>query len=220
MTDVLDSVSIPLQKRKLFSHDIIDILKKSILENDLKPGDRIVETRWAKKLGVSQAPVREAIRELTVMGLVENRPYQGAFVKEINKQDIIDSYNVRMALEIQAMKHAAEKITNKQMADLKKLLTAMKRSVKNNDFDSFIENDSLFHSKILEIDNNKLLISLWEQCRIREYTRFSSIISKESLQELADRHDLLYNALEKKDITLITEEIERHFQLLIEELID
>lgn len=207
-----------MKKRPLYSQEIKDLIMQAVINGELKPGDRVVETRWAKNLGVSQAPVREAIRELEVMGLIENRPYQGAYVREINKQDIIDSYNVRMTLEILALQYAVRMITPEQLEELHTLLVDMKQAVKDEEFDLFIEKDSLFHQRMMEVSQNRLLIQLWEQCRIREYTRISSATSHVGLEELAERHTMLYEALAKKDEAMLIQEMHRHFELLIDEI--
>ena len=90
----------PIEKRPLYRDEIRNAIKKSIMLGELKPGDRIIETRWARELGVSQSPVREAIRELEMIGLVENIPYQGCFVRKVTKKDMKDSYKVRLYLEM------------------------------------------------------------------------------------------------------------------------
>ena len=75
----------------------------AILSGELAPGERIVETRWARELGVSQSPIREAIRELELIGLVENIPYKGCIVRKLTSKDIVDTYKIRIALETMAV---------------------------------------------------------------------------------------------------------------------
>ncbi len=73
--------------------------KRCNLRGTLKPGDRIKETYWANEIGVSQGPVREAIRDLEAMGLVETVPFKGSRVKVMTKKEIRDNYGVRICLE-------------------------------------------------------------------------------------------------------------------------
>jgi len=207
-----------MKKRPLYSEEIREILKRAVINKELKPGERVVETRWAKQLGVSQAPVREAIRELEVMGLIEIIPYQGAYVREINKTDIIEAYEVRMSLEILAVKYAVKKMTKLQLAELLSLLNEMKVAANLKDLNQFIEKDSLFQQRIVEVSGNKLLVQLWEQCKIREFTRISTTVSHADMDQLANRHDIIFTALEKKDEKTLIEEMEQHFKLLIDEL--
>ncbi len=213
----LDTID-QLKKRPLYSHEIKDIIKQAILSGELKPGDRVVETRWAKKLGVSQSPVREAIRELEMMGLIESRPYQGAFVRVVDKKGILDAYKVRSALEIVAVQTAAQIITEAQLEELSDLKARMEQAGKDKQFELFIELDSLFHEKILDIAHNELLIHLWHQCKIRDYTRISTCISQLSLDELAQRHDMMFEALKNRDEELGLKAVEQHFALLSEQM--
>lgn len=209
-----------ISKRPLYSHEIRDAIKRAILNEELKPGDRVVETRWAKNLGVSQSPVREAIRELESMGLIENRPFQGAFVRVLDKQSIQDAYKVRAALEIVAIQTAAEQISDSQLEELSQLMDEMEHAGKARQFELFIEKDSLFHEKILEFAQNPLLTHLWHQCKIREYTRISTSVSKLSMEKLAKRHNMMFKALKKRDDDLCATAVKEHFKLLSDHLDD
>lgn len=207
-----------LKKRTLYSDEIREVIKQAIISEELKPGERVVETRWAKKLGVSQSPVREAIRDLEMMGFIENRPYQGAFVRKMDKKDVIDAYYVREALEMAAMRYAVEVITDDQLEDILNVMDEMKQVVKDGNFELFVEKDSLFHEKIMKISNNELLIKLWNQCKIREYTSISAWISDLTLETLAERHNSLYLALKTKNKEMAMEAVMEHFEVLIEEM--
>ncbi|MBC3901346.1 MAG: GntR family transcriptional regulator [Acetobacterium woodii] len=207
-----------LKKRTLYSDEIREVIKQAIISEELKPGERVVETRWAKKLGVSQSPVREAIRDLEMMGFIENRPYQGAFVRKMDKKDVIDAYYVREALEMAAMRYAVEVITDDQLEDILNVMEEMKQAVKDGNFELFVEKDSLFHEKIMQVSNNELLIKLWNQCKIREYTSISAWISDLTLETLAERHNSLYLALKTKNKEMAIEAVTEHFEVLIEEM--
>src|ERR671932_592147 len=78
--------------RGLLRDDVRQHLREAILRGRLKPGQRIVESRLARELGVSQAPVREALRELEQMGLVVNHTRRGTFVRELSPHDAWEMY--------------------------------------------------------------------------------------------------------------------------------
>lgn len=208
-----------LRKRPLFSQEIRDTIQRAILNEELKPGDRVVETRWARELGVSQSPVREAIRELEMMGLIETRPFQGAFVRTIDKTSIIDTYNVRRGLEAVGIEAAAEKITDQELVEIYVVMKEMEQAVKEGNFELFIEKDSLFHEKILQISENKLLMQLWNQCKIREFTRISTCVSKIGMKVLAERHCTMYDALVKRDAAAASAAVHEHFKFLVNQLL-
>lgn len=207
-----------LRKRPLFSQEIRDTIQRAILNEELKPGDRVVETRWARELGVSQSPVREAIRELERMGLVETRPFQGAFVRTIDKASIVDTYNVRRGLESVAMEAAVRTITDQQLVEIYIVMQDMEQAVKDGNYELFVEKDSLFHQMILEIAGNKLLLELWNQCKIREFTRISTYVSKIGVDFLAQRHGTMYAALAKRDARAAVAAVNEHFEFLIDQL--
>ena len=79
----------------------------------------------------------------------------------------------------------------------------------------FIEHDACFHEGFVEASDNELLKRLWRQCSIRDNTKLSTIFSKESIVELAKRHELIYQAIAERDMVRARAEIEEHFDMLI-----
>jgi DNA-binding GntR family transcriptional regulator len=205
-----------LKKRSLFREEICDYIKESILSGELKPGDRIVETRCAKELGVSQSPVREAIRELEIIGLVENIPFRGCYVKEHTIKDVKDSYKVRISLETLGIKYAVECITDDQLKEIYDVMKEMETAAVNHEFDLYIKLDTMFHQKIVEVSKNIMLIRLWSQCHIREWTHIATKkLSEESLENLAVRHEAIYNALAERDEGKAVQAVTSHLEELI-----
>ena len=98
-------------KRSMLRDQVKKILCDAILKGELKPGERVVETRIARELSVSQAPVREAILELEQMGLIKIRPYQGAYVSKPSLKDYQEAYTLRAILECEAVQEACRVIT-------------------------------------------------------------------------------------------------------------
>ena len=114
-----------IAKRPLYREEIKEALMEAIVSGELAPGERIVETRWAKELGVSQSPIREAIRELEMIGLVENIPYKGCIVRKLTRKDIEDTYKVRIALETMAICEAIQGDVQALLPGLQQHLQAM-----------------------------------------------------------------------------------------------
>ena len=208
----------PLEKRPLYRDEIRNAIREAIVVGDLKPGDRIVETQWARDLGVSQSPVREAIRELEMIGLVENIPYQGCFVRRITKKDMKDSYRVRMYLEMLGIQDAIQGASEEQIKEIYDVFIEMWTAAKEFDFDIYTQKNELFHEKIMEISQNKLLLRLWRQSNIQDSTFFGTQYSNQTLEELSLRHKDLYEAIAARDVNRGKEAVCRHFEELIEEL--
>jgi DNA-binding GntR family transcriptional regulator len=207
----------PLEKRPLYREQIRHAINKAIISGELKPGDRIVETKWARELGVSQSPVREAIRELEMIGLVENVPYQGCFVRKITRKELLDSYKVRMCLELLGIQEAAEGINDKHIEELQNILKEMEQAAAEQNFMLYIKKDVSFHKKILEISENELLVRTWEQCNFTHSTYIGTMISQKTLEQLSVRHEELFNALSSRDLNRAKEAVCRHFEELMED---
>jgi DNA-binding GntR family transcriptional regulator len=205
-----------LEKRGLYREEICDYIKESILTGELKPGDRIVETRCAKELGVSQSPVREAIRELEIIGLVENIPFQGCYVKEHTIKDVKDSYKVRISLETLGMKSAVESITGEQLKEIYDVMKDMETAAENHEFDLYIKLDTMFHQKIIEVSRNMLLLRLWNQCHVREWTYIGTKkLSDRGLENLAFRHEAIYDALAERNESKALQAVISHLEELV-----
>ena len=168
-------------------------IKETILTGELKPGDRIVESRLAQELGVSQAPVREALRELEFSGLVEQKPFSGTYVKQVTVKEIRQFYEVRAALERLGAECAAQRMTKEQ----------------------YIKCDARFHDQIVAAANNDLLSRLWEQCNIRSWLHVGTSLTGRDLPELASRHRRIFEALRSKDLEQLRAAIDAHLNDLL-----
>ena len=110
--------------------NIKDYIQQKIAEGAYRPGDRIVETQLARELNVSQAPVREAILELASIGLLEERPYSGSFVRRLTLSEIEDIFNVRAFVEEYAARRAAKRATEEQLEEMEQVLREMARDMR------------------------------------------------------------------------------------------
>ncbi len=88
---------------------LVIALRRAILEAQLPPGERLVETSLAEQLGVSRGPLREAIRQLVEEGLVDQTPFRGAVVRSLSVEDIKEIYSFRLLLESCAFKIVLDK---------------------------------------------------------------------------------------------------------------
>jgi DNA-binding GntR family transcriptional regulator len=207
-----------IRRQPLYT-EISRYIQEEIFSNRLKPGDRIVETKIAKELGVSQAPVRESIRMLELIGVVETKPFLGTFVKTLRKKDIEDAYEVRKYLEMLAVKEAAKFIDDEKLNEIEKIFEEMKKAAQRQDFQRFVEIDICFHQKIIDISGNKLLNKVWNLVNLSKWTYVTTNISTRSLVELADRHKDIIESLKKRDIEEAVSNMSRHIQELKEEIL-
>ena len=132
--------------RTVLREQVKDILLHRIVSGDLKPGERLVETRIANELGTSQAPVREALRDLELLRLVESEPFRGARVRGFGEAELIEVYPVRAVLEEFAAKEATKQLDG-DVTVLERELEAMRAAARRGDMNGLVEHDIAFHRR-------------------------------------------------------------------------
>lgn len=198
-------------ERKVFKDLIRDAIYEAIINEELKPGDRIVEMEWAERFSASQAPVREAIRDLEARGIVVSIPFKGSFVREMTEQQIEDVHEIRAGLETVALNQAMGQATEEQIRDLHDHLEEMFEAAKNGDEKFFMESDIKFHETIVDMANTTDLKKLWNMCNIRLWTAVCTKRSEKELQALAECHVPVYEALVNKDSEHAYKTMREHF---------
>src|SRR3954464_524924 len=137
-----------------------------ILDGTYGPGERIVESAVAAEFGVSQAPVREALRDLEAMRFIESQPHKGARVREVTAEELVQIYPVRAALEEGAGREAATRMTEDQFAALSDELAGMRRAAEDDDLHALLVHDTRFHEIIVEASGNQVLLEVWRSLRV------------------------------------------------------
>lgn len=183
-----------LTEKATLRKNIREYIKEQIASGRFKAGDRVVETQLAKELNVSQAPVREAVLELSAMGLLEERPYSGSFVRKLTAEDIEDIYNTRAFIDEYAARQAAKRITKEQLAEMEALLREMDAVENAHDF---VEKDIAFHALVVEAAGSPALKRMWESLRLVEWTGLSVAVTQNTLPELTRQHWQILHLLEK-----------------------
>ena len=210
----IDSVS----HRQVFREEIRNAIREAIFSGKLNPGDRIIETYWAKELGVSQGPVREAIRDLEAMGLVETVPFKGSRIRTLTEKDVRDNYSVRICLESKSIRDAIIQLDDQRMAELvEHLRTILLDDCANRgDLRQFTDCDTLFHRAIIDATGNQVLLKLWEQCNMRNWFRFSALTDATSLRQLQSGHQQILEAICARDVKTATSMLEDHLTGLMD----
>lgn len=185
--------------RNVLSEQVKDRILQWILEGELAPGSRIIETRVAKELGVSQAPVREALRDLTTLGVVEMQPYRGASVRQPSKADLVEAMEVRAELEALAARQAATRITDAELNELRALIDEMHQLAEAGDAHRHALNNTAFHGTVVRASGNKTLERTWSMLEPYARTYVTAMVPGTDLVWLGDRHLAILTALEKGD---------------------
>lgn len=194
----MDKQDFKIEKRVL-RHEIKRYIEESIMNGTIKRGDKIVETKIAKQLGVSQSPVREAIRELEIMGLVENQPYKGTIVKDLTPKNIYDAYIVRGYFEGLAAREAIKNITDEDIRELQEIVKNMESDIKKKDYSEYVKHDIEFHEKILQISDNETLIMVSKVTNLSGWTYVTANFLQGNKPRIITEHQPIMKYLIARD---------------------
>ncbi|MCR5431099.1 MAG: GntR family transcriptional regulator [Lachnospiraceae bacterium] len=132
-------------------------LENGILSGEYKAGDTMNELRLSRDLGVSRTPIREALMQLELEGLVETIQNKGAVVVGVSAQDVEDIYAIRLHIEGFASELATSRITEEELVALEKIIELQEFYIQKNDTDQIWKLDTDFHKLIYEASGNRSL---------------------------------------------------------------
>lgn len=217
MTSEKELIHEPVE-REVLSTQVKDRILTWILQGDLAPGSRLVETRLARQLGTSQAPIREALRDLASLGFVDSRPYRGSWVRKPSKHELIEAIEVRAELEALAGRLAAIRRTDQCVKDLEQLLDAMAEAAEKGDPHEQSIKNTQFHARIIEAAENETLKRHWSMLEPFGRTYITATAEGIDLHYLGARHQGLLEAVRDQDPDLAAERARVHAEEVIEML--
>jgi DNA-binding GntR family transcriptional regulator len=185
--------------RSVLSAQVKDKMLQWILEGQLRPGARIIETRVARELGTSQAPVREALRDLATLGLVEMHPYRGARVREPAPDELVEAMEVRGELEAMAARSAVHRVTPADLDRLEEILHEMRASAARGDAHAQALQNLAFHSNVIAASGNRTIQRLWTMLEPFARSYLTATVPGADLRWLAERHAAVLEALRSGD---------------------
>jgi DNA-binding GntR family transcriptional regulator len=197
--------------RSVLADQVRDHLLESILAGHYPPDSRIVETQVARELGTSQAPVREALRALAAIGIVELAAFRGARVRRPSRAEILEAYAVRSALETLAARLATPDLTDGDLADLRRDLDAMDSAADAGDGHAVAEADATFHARIVDLAGNATLARVWRSLEPYSRTYLTLALPGADARWSADLHVPILRALEARDGDAVARALQRHF---------
>ncbi len=194
-------------------------IRDKILSGDYHENEELRENALATELGVSRTPVREALRQLELEGLVNIIPNKGASVTGITKKDIHDIYIIRSYLEGLCAKWACENITQSQIEALEENLYLADFHARRSHFDQIVELDNKFHDLIYKASASKILnhvLSDFHQYveRVRKITLSRPYRANQSSKE----HAAIVEAIKKRDGELAESLAHEHMMNTIQNL--
>jgi DNA-binding GntR family transcriptional regulator len=197
--------------RSVLADQVREHLLAGIVSGLYPPHSRIVETQVARELGTSQAPVREALRALQAIGVVEISPFRGARVRRPGRREILEAYAVRVALETLAARLAIPRLTDADIVELDGYGSAMEAAVAAGDGHAVSEADARLHSRIVELCGNRTLEQTWLSLQPHSRTYLSFIVPGADPAWSAHLHTPILDAIRRRDVTAVVRAIEEHF---------
>lgn len=199
MTDALDSVT--ELKRGLLSDQIYELVKTMIKDGSLEPGEQLVESQLARRLQVSQAPVRDALKQLVHEGLVTHVRHQGSFVTSYTDEEVEQARVARAELESIAGRLACGALDADTRSRLDDLIAEMHDAAEAKDLGSFRELDFTFHRAVIEASGNVYLPRMWDiiEPSLRSFHVLGDPDYPGDWHDVADWHRSLLEALDAGD---------------------
>jgi DNA-binding GntR family transcriptional regulator len=189
---------------------IKDVILQRIVSAEYPPGARLVETRIAQELGVSQAPVREALRDLEQLGCIVHEPFRGCSVRAFSADELLEAFPVRAALEALAARLAAERVSEEELLRLAELLERMRDAARRGDAHDQSQANASFHATIVRAARNATLERQWSF--LEPYSRTYLTVSQPGLdlKALSERHVPILDALRARDGDAAAVAMHRH----------
>lgn len=214
---------------------IVNSLKEYIVSGEFKIGDKfLTEMEICKQLNVGRSTVREALRVLQTMGYIELRPGRGAFVLKTREDEIgnivnwftehgveiMDFMEVRMSIEILAVKLAAERRTEEHLKEIEELYSEFEWEIKGKkDAVKLALLDEVFHNSIARASNNKLLISISEKIAraFGDYRRMAFSVTENAIHAL-EPHKEIMEGIKERDVKKAENAMIRHLEISLEDI--
>ena len=194
-------------------------LRQNIIKGKLKPGQKVVMAELAKAFGLSETPVREAIRRLESEGYIDFTPHMGAIVTKIDEGELVEIYLIRIALEELATRLASPHITEKDIDFLNKKNREMEIAIQQGRYEILAGINKLFHLRIYKAAPfprlYKMICDLWDT-----FERWPSVFAyvPERAAASVEEHKKIIQALRAGDMEqadrLIKEQKERTLEAL------
>lgn len=196
------------------SQRVRDHLRGEILSNRLSPGTHLQEEVVAEQLGISRAPVREALRLLAAEDLVAIAPRRGAVVKSLSPMEFLAAYQVREALEMLAIRLAVPRFTGDDIQSLRALHRQMSALAERGDIEGFFQANAAFHALILERSGNDRLDAIYRQLmnQMRRY-RMRSLSLRGGIERSLMEHAAIIDAVERRDTQAAVGLLSEHIQV-------
>ncbi len=215
METKLNPLSAPISLEK-FAYDAI---KNAIISFQLVPGQSLVESELASRLGVSKTPVRDALLRLEREGFVKKIAYTGTYVSEINRKNIADIFMIRAHLEGLAARLVSGKFSPEQILQAQNYINLMDEASKKGEIKEASNQNKLFHDLIINRSESEWLIQILSNLddHLKRY-RILSNYQSGRLEKSTQEHQEVLDAIVRKDPDTAEKFMKQHIISVLEDL--
>jgi DNA-binding GntR family transcriptional regulator len=185
-----------------------DYLRNAIVSHEFAPGSAIVEQHISDRLQISRTPIREAMKQLESDGLITSTPARGSFVSEISIQDVNEIFDLRLVLEVLALRTAIKRITEEEVADMEILFKGLNENCSK---ERFYESDRRLHDLITHNSGNHRLVRFIVNLDSPiERFRYAAAMKPERLKHSRKEHEVILQHIKAKDLKKAEESLQEH----------
>ena len=189
-------------------------LSRDILSGEIAPGERLIEEQLTRRLGISRAPLREALRLLAQQGLVEHLPRRGARVATMSERDVQELYGLRDVLERYAMEIALPVQDGPALAGLRTALDGIRTAYQAGDRLEMADAHRRFHVAVVALAGHRQLLGVYESVLVKLQVYMAVNLRREAEQANPEdgvrRHERLYQAVVGRDASAVLAELAAH----------
>ncbi|HEY8694787.1 MAG TPA: GntR family transcriptional regulator [Chloroflexota bacterium] len=210
----------PRLSPRTYRQDVVASIRAAINDGALKGGTPLVERRIAEDMGISRAPVREALRQLEEEGLLVNIPFKGWYVTEVSPKAMAEIVSLRRVVEAFAAERTTALATASDLRDLQRLHADMERAAAKDDADKLLELHLRFHGRFYELAGHDLLRQVWAtmEGQLRLYLRLHQM-TYDTLPHYVEAHRPIVDALAERDAEALKAAIIGHLAEHTDQLI-
>lgn len=198
--------------KQTYKDQVVEHVYQLLLDGDLGPGDQLKESLLAEQMGISRAPIREAMKELIMNGLVDYRPQVGNFIPILSAKEIVDSYTTRGVLEGYAIMETCHQFTMENITSLIHLTEQMEEYAHKKNHKKVVEVGAVFHDLLISKNNNAQLLELTNRLSLKLHILFFKHWGYfYDAEEIGGRHRKIVDALSSGDGHSIERVVREHY---------
>lgn len=179
--------------RASYSDQVYALLKEKIINNEFSPGSKIKLEEVEKKFGVSKTPLKEAINKLEYEGFVTVKPRSGTYVSRPSRNEILQIYDLRQAIEWKAIQLSAHHIPKKELLSLREEINFAAKKINEGDYSFFFKTDIKIHKMIVDYSENGYI---------------------QKVKDMIDGHIHWFRVLGATDVSRPTKSNNRHLEII------